>query len=391
FGIEPIVYTVANPSYPVLDTSLYDDIPPGLEIIQHPIWEPNQLFGLFAKKKNVDSLPASPSLFQRFLQYLRGNFFIPDARKYWVKPSLHCLLKYLADRPVDLVISTGPPHSVHLIALGLKKRLGLPWMADFRDPMTDLFYNQDLLLSKASKKKLKKYEVAILQQADEVITVGHTLKRSFEQYARKVSVVSNGYDDAPCKEVALDRAFTLSHIGLLPHQSNPTMLWKVLKSLIDENPAMATDLQINLVGNVSAAVRADIASYGLQQQTVFTGYVPHEQVVAIQRSSQVLVLLLPRVAGAEGIITGKLFEYLRAQRPILAIAPKKGDVFQIIEDTQAGVVIDFEEPDRLKKSIVALYEAYRAGTLTIRPKNIAPYHRKALTGKLSALIHEHLS
>ncbi|MFZ2431302.1 MAG: glycosyl transferase family 1, partial [Lutibacter sp.] len=152
YGIEPIVYTVENPNYPILDESLSKDIPEGLEILTQPIWEPNNLFAFFGKKKTESAgfLNANPSFFGKILQYIRANYFIPDARKYWVKPSTAYLRKYLKSNKIDVVITTGPPHSMHLIGLNLKKELNIKWIADFRDPWTEIDYFQQLPLTKKS-------------------------------------------------------------------------------------------------------------------------------------------------------------------------------------------------------------------------------------------------
>lgn len=386
FGVEPIVYTVDNVDYEVTDDSLIDEIPKGITVLKQPIFEPNN----FIKNKKVATAKVSsePSFIQKKMQYIRGNYFIPDARKFWVKPSIKYLKNYLENNKVDAVITTGPPHSMHLIGMQLKQQIGVKWIADFRDPMSNLFYNKELLLTDKSKKKLQQLEKEILTTADKVITVSKSIANEFEQNRVEVELISNGYDDEVLggENIILDKKFTLSHIGLLPAQSNPKSLWKVLQELVKENKSFASDLQLNLVGNVSEKVLESVSESGLEKHLKMTKYVPHSKAIELQKQTQVLLLLIPQVDGAEGIVTGKIFEYLVSNRPILAIAPTNGDVAKIISDTKTGTVISFDDEVRLKTTILELYKQYQSGKLEVKPENIERFHRKNLTEKLAKII-----
>ncbi|PHR74028.1 MAG: glycosyl transferase family 1 [Lutibacter sp.] len=386
FGIEPIVYTVDNANYEVIDKSLANEIPKEITVLKQPIFEPNNF--IKSKKVATSRVSSKPSLIQRTMQYIRGNFFIPDARKYWVKPSVDYLTTYLKKNAVDIVITTGPPHSMHLIGMKLKRKIGVKWIADFRDPMSNLFYNKELLLTEKSKNKLQQLEKQILTTADKVITVSNHIAEDFKKSGVGVEVISNGYDDEvlASKNIILDTKFTLSHIGLLPTQSNPKVLWKVLQELVAENESFSSDLQVNLVGNVSGKVLEDISKLGLENQLILTKNVHHSKAIQLQKKSQVLLLLIPQVEGAKGIVTGKIFEYLVSGRPILAIAPTDGDVSKIISDTKTGTVIDFEDEVQLKTTILELYKQYKEGSLKVEPENVEKYHRKKLTEKLAQII-----
>lgn len=392
FDIEPIIYTADNANYEVVDKSLLDETPKGITVLKQPIFEPNN----FIKNKKVATAKVSsePSFIQKTMQYIRGNYFIPDARKFWVKPSIKYLKNYLENNKVDVVITTGPPHSMHLIGMKLKQEVGVKWIADFRDPMSNLFYNKELLLTKKSKNKLQQLEKKILTTADKVITVSNYIAQEFEKNGIKVAVISNGYDDevierSPNEKQSLSEVeskFSLSHIGLLPAQSNPTILWKVLQELVVENKLFAKDLEINLVGNVSEKVLENIGNFGLKKYVKCNEYVSHSKAIELQKQTQVLLLLIPQVDGAEGIITGKLFEYITSNRPILAIAPSNGDASKIISTTKTGVVIDFNDEIQLKVAILEFYKKYKNGKLEVRPENIAQFHRKNLTKKLAQII-----
>lgn len=386
FDIEPIVYTVDNPNYEVVDDSLIAEVPEGVKILKQPIFEPNNL--LKKKKVATASVSSNPTFFQKTLQYIRGNYFIPDARKYWIKPSVKYLENYLKKHPVDVVITTGPPHSMHVIGMQLKEKLDVKWLADFRDPMSNLFYNSDLMLTQKSKQKLQGLERKIVSSADEIITVSNSLKSEFERHNTKTTVITNGYDDevlnAP--KAKLDDKFTLSHIGLLPSHSNPELLWKVLKELVENNSDFASDLELKLVGTVSEKVLESLERFGLKKYAKLTSYVPHDEAIKMQKSSQVLLLLIPNVTNAQGIVTGKVFEYITSGRPILALAPEKSDLISIVEGTDTGKVIDFNDQVRLKTTILDFYQQYKKGNLKVEASNIDAYHRRNLTQQLSEII-----
>jgi len=386
FGIEPIVYTVDNPNYEVVDTSLIDEIPDTITILKQPIFEPNN----FLKKKKVATanVSSNPSFIQKTLQYIRGNYFIPDARKFWVKPSVKYLTSYLKNNPVDVVITTGPPHSMHLIGMRLKQKLGVKWLADFRDPMSNLFYNNDLLLTTTSKAKLNQLEKEILSKADVVVTVSKHLQKEFQKQISKVEVITNGYDDEVLIEQtsSLDKKFTLSHIGLLPTQSNPIALWQVLKEIVIENEEFAQDLQLNFVGNSSKQVINSLKDFDLLNYASIIDYVVHSEAIQLQKKAQVLLLLIPQVKGSEGIMTGKVFEYITSNRPILALVPKGSDLIEIIEGTNTGSVLEFSDKIKIKTTILELYKKYKEGDLSVDAVNIEQYHRKNLTKKLAQIL-----
>ncbi len=385
FDIEPIIYTVENPAYPLIDKSLLKEIPNGIEILKQPIWEPNNLF-FFRKKHQKQSagfLNNKPSFFGRMLQYVRANYFIPDARKFWINPSVNYLKNYLKNNPVDVVISTGPPHSMHLIGLKLKEELQLKWIADFRDPWTDIDYFHHLPLTKKSLKKHLFLEEEVIKKADVIMVVGETMKQNYLKFNKNIEIVTNGFDDEIANgKVNLDSKFSITHIGLMNADRNPILLWKVLKEIGTENSQFLKDLNINLVGKIDK----NILENNLNKKVTIIDYLPHNKIDNFQNKSQLLLLVVNNVPSAKGIITGKIFEYLKAKRPILAIAPKDGDLATIINETESGIVVDFHDKELLKSTILAWYSLYKNENLKIKSKNIEQYHRKELTKKVATII-----
>lgn len=389
FEVEPVVYTVQNPNYPITDESLKNDIPEEIEVLTQPIWEPNNVLSFFGKKKQESAgfLNPNPSFFGKIVQYVRANYFIPDARKFWIKSSAKYLKNYLKENKIDVLITTGPPHSMHLIGLQLKEQLGVKWIADFRDPWTEIDYFHQLPLTKTAIKKHHFLEEKVLKNADAVIVVGDSMNQSYKLFNKNTFTITNGFDaDISDENVALDSKFSLTHIGLMNADRNPKMLWEVLSKIIDENEDFKNDFQLKLIGKIDATVLRDISNFQLSNNVQVIDYVSHNEVIEFQKKSQVLVLIVNNVPSAKAIITGKIFEYLMAKRPILAIAPTNGDLQEIISKTNSGTVVNFDDSKHLKRVILDLYAKFKQNNLTVTSENIQQYHRKELTKKLSEII-----
>ncbi|WP_139959406.1 glycosyltransferase [Flavicella sediminum] len=391
FGITPVVYTVANPDYAIEDTTLEAKIPKGVEVIREPIWEPYKLANLFSRKKKTKTsagfLEHKPSFLGKVMTYVRANYFIPDARMFWIKPSVKHLEKYLKKQPVDFIISSGPPHSLHLIGLALKKKLNIPWVSDFRDPWTDIDYFHQLPLSKKAKQKHFDLEKEVLTNSNAVLVVGKTMQQNYLPFNKNTFVVPNGFDIAAVSEKPnLDSQFSLTHIGMMNEDRNPLVLWKVLKELTEEIPSFKKDLEIKLIGKIAQPVLKEIEQKGLSGHLNQIEYLAHSEVQEYQRKSQVLLLAVNNVPSAKGIITGKIFEYLVAKRPILAIGPVDGDLAEILKETDAGTIVDFEDYTSLKRVILDLYKGYQNNSLETKSEGIQKYHRKEITRQLSEIL-----
>ncbi|WP_299045710.1 glycosyltransferase family 4 protein [uncultured Polaribacter sp.] len=391
FGIEPIVYVPKNANYPIKDNSLQSDIPKNIKVVTKSIVEPNTIFSFFKPKKTKQSagfLESNPSLLGRLFLKIRANYFIPDARKFWIKPSIKFLKKYLLENEIDAIITTGPPHSLHLIGLALKGTTGIPWISDFRDPWTDIDYFYQLPLSNKSKAKHHLLEKKVLKNADAVLVVGETMKENFSSISNNIHVISNGYDTDTKKQdtpIQLDTKFTITHIGLMNADRNPIIFWEALHDLIEENQEFKNDVIVKLIGKLASQVEESIDK--LPKSIIDkVGYVSHNEVKKYQLKSQVLLLAINNVPSAKGIITGKIFEYLQAKRPILAIGPKDGDLAEILKNTNSGTIVDFDEKEALKSEIFKLYSDYKTGNLKIASINIEQYHRKNLTAQLAQII-----
>ena len=392
FDIEPIVYVPENPNYPIIDSSLTKEIPEGIHILKQPIFEPYKLASLFSKNKTkrissgIIQKKKKQSLLERAMLWIRGNFFIPDARKYWVKPSVKFLSDFIKKENIKTIITTGPPHSMHLIGLQLKEQYGLKWVADFRDPWTSIGYHDKLKLNKSSREKHKQLEKQVLHSADTIIVTSKTTKQEFLQItSQPIKVITNGYDNE-LQKVVLDKKFTLSHIGSLLTDRNPKNLWKVLGELVNEKEGFKEQLQIQLVGVVGKEVIDTIAEHGLSSYVNTLGYVSHKEVLELQPKSQILLLLEIDAEETKGILPGKLFEYLKAKRPILAIGPKEWEASKIVAATNSGVGVSSKDESAIKNVLLEWFDAYKKDMLTINSSKIEKYSRKELTKQLAKSI-----
>lgn len=407
FGFEPIIYTAANPEYPSIDESLYKDIPGNITVLKKPVWEPYRLYKWFTFQKKGHRINAGflnqekkKGITERISVWIRGNLFIPDARRFWVRPSVNFLAGYLREHPVDLVVSTGPPHSMHLIGLGVSRRTGIPWVADFRDPWTKIDYFQDLMLSRRAERKHLKLEKAVMENASAVTVISEDMKRQFEEMgAKNLHVITNGFDPedfsadtgpASKTESGIEaddadqlRKFSLTHIGTIVPTRNPDSLWKALSELVRENEDFARVLSVNLIGAVDYSVSESIDREHLGKWVDHKDYLPHSEISGMLKASRILLLLINDTPNAKGILTGKFFEYLNSGRPILAIGPTDGEASRILDETGTGKMVDFQDTSELKKQILEYYETFCGGKLTIKPSGIGKYSRKSLTEKMA--------
>jgi hypothetical protein len=394
FGIEPVVYIPKGAHYALQDKSFASEVPSDIEIIRQPINEPYKFAKWFSKKKTKQMSSGiiakkNLSVVEKLLLYIRGNFFIPDARIGWVKPSVAFLKKKLAENPVEAIITTGPPHSLHLIGLQLKKELKIAWVADFRDPWTTIHYHNSLRLTEKSKKKHKQLEALVLQGADLITVTSPTTKNEFEAITqRPVRVVTNGFERKETIITNLDTKFSIAHIGSLLSERNAIFLWEVLAELASEVHGFRDDLELVLAGIVGEEILESISSFGLSQNLRNVGYVSHKEALQLQHNSQLLLLLEIDSLETRAIIPGKLFEYIRAERPIIAIGPKGSDIKAVLEESGSGMFYAVAEKEALKSSILNFYKAFQVGEIMSIQADSSKYTRQYLTEKMAHFLQQ---
>lgn len=396
FGWEPVVYTPENPESPHDDHSLLAEIPPGILQLRKRIREPYSLYKLFSGRSRKEKFQPGflnerkkPGLADQAATWVRGNFFIPDARKFWIRPSVNYLSAWLREHPVDALVSTGPPHSMHMIALGLKKRLGIPWLADFRDPWTRIDFYHKLRLTRWADSRHRYLENLVLTTADRVVTVSRHCAADMEEISgRAVEMVANGFDPADFRNIPpFDHGkFSLTHLGSMNADRNPHALWETLAELVREVPGFSDDLQVKLIGKTDIAVTEKLIKLELDRFVHNRQYLPHSQALQEAANSAVLILPLNRTPFAMGIATGKLYEYMALQRPILCIGPPGGDAAAIIRETGSGTTAGFDEHEAVRKLLTDWYSDFKQKRLAWQGSGTGPYSRVALTGKIAGIL-----
>lgn len=407
FGWEPSVFIPENPSYPIVDETLQKDVPKNLKMIKTKIWEPYQLAEKFGKdnkkfKAGQFDVGENQSWKAKLSIFVRGNFFIPDARVFWVKPSVEFLEKYLKVNHYDVLVTTGPPHSLHLIGLGLKKKFpDLKWIADFRDPWTEISYYKHLKLTKIADKKHRKLESEVFKNADITLATSYTDAENFRKKGANAFCITNGFDvdasttlsvtEENSKTLPLSNSttkFTLSYIGVLEQLRNPEILWETLNVLVQENADFKNDFQLKFVGRLDDKILQKIESSALKNNLTNLGYQTHDIALKHMQDSSVLLITNFPQESSKGIIPGKIFEYLATGKTILSFGPKDADVEKILNETKAGKHFGYDEKENLKKFILESYENWKSGTLNQNAKNIEQFSRKNLTQKLVDLMNK---
>ena len=408
YGWQPVIYTPENPEAGMTDESLLRDIAPEAEVIKRPILEPYAVFNALTGNKGKNSGKASAgsgavnpinavghkSPLMRLSLWLRANVFVPDPRFLWIRPSVRFLKQYLREHPVDAIVSTGPPHSMHLIARALHRSTGIPWTADFRDPWTRIFYFKHLPLTRRSRKRYAAMELSVLREADHVVAVTDNMVRDFldelgpgQQDKGKFHVIENGYDEADFTGITaaeLPAGFNLVHTGLFSAEGNPRRLWKVLAELCRDLPGFGRDLHLTFAGKTDPEILAAVREAGLGDRLTDRGYIPHHEANRLQKAADLLLLPLREEPEAAGILTGKYFEYLAAGRPIAAFGPHGSVLERSLAATRTGRIFDWEEEAPLKEYLTALYT--RTLTFSPDPGAISAYTRRSLAGRYAEIL-----
>lgn len=404
-GWQPVIYTADDAEYPVYDKSLEKDVAPEAEIVRHPIVEPYTFYKRFLGMKKNDKVKSSfinegakkNGWKENLSVWLRGNLFIPDARCWWIRPSVRFLLKYLKEYPVNAVISTGPPHSMHLIAKALHKGLGLPWIADFRDPWTDIDYYKDLKLMRCSDRKHHRLEHQVLTEATKVVTVGWGFARGLEKHgAKDVVVITNGYDETPLKsdDNQSDKkhemsTFIMSHIGIVGANRNPETLWAAVADIASSWHTRDVPIRIRLIGHVDNSVIESIKRNDIGKYVEIIPYIPHNQVIEEQIKSDVLLLFVNNIPDVVGILPGKIFEYMASGRPILCIGPDDNDSARVLNETHTGITVDFNDKEKMKSVILDFMEKHQNNRLIVNDSvAIEKYSRRNLTKEYVRLLND---
>lgn len=386
-NIEPIIICPHpdKAEYPIRDESLYTDVSKDLEVHHTDNRSFYSSYKKFTKAKTAPysgfANDANPSFKQKLSRFVRGNFFLPDSRKGWNQFAYAKAAELIKKYNIETVITTSPPHSTQLIGLKLKKHFGIKWIADMRDPWTDIYYYNNFYPTKLAKKIDKAFEKKVLENADYVISVSEFIKKQFAEKSNKIAkdkiiVIPNGYDksDFPCIKEDKESLFTISYTGTLAANYDITTFIKVLKNF-------PHNYQLKFVGKVDANVQKHIQNE-LKEKAIFKGFVPHSESIKTLLTSDILLLVIPLIKDNEGILTGKLFEYIGSGKKILCLGPKHGDAAKIIENAEAGITCNYCDTEDINIFINKIYKTRERNNSD--RKEI--YSRAALTKELSTYL-----
>ena len=415
-GWQPVIYTPENPEQLAVDTSLEAEVPAEAEIIKTHITEPYELYKKFLRrsghsKEVVEVNPVNAqnkSFAQKAAMWVRGNLFRPDPRCLWIRPSVKFLKKYLEEHPVDLIVSTGPPQSMHLIARRLSRETGLPWIADFRDPWTKIFYFKHLSMTRATERWHKKIEKKVLDDATVVVAVSPLVQQEFQAMTQTpVELITNGFDecdytsdasgadeaDFKCRLAAggPDKDFIITHTGLFAADGNPTTLWEVLAENCEKDADFKKLLKIRLVGKTDEAILQSISSCGLDGNLADLGYQSHSVAVEEQRLASLLILPLRKEPEYKAVLPGKLFEYLASWRPVLGIGQPDGAMSMILNTTKTGIVLNWDDKASIRRFIDLCWTNHLAGKLIVEDADISQFTRRNLTRRMAQLFEKCIS
>ena len=400
-GWQPVIYTPENPEQLAVDASLEAEVPAEAEVIRRRIVEPYEMYKKLLRKSghSKEAVEVNPvnaqnkSFLQKVAMWIRGNFFRPDPRCLWIRPSVKFLKEYLKEHPVDLIVSTGPPQSMHLIGRLLAKETGLPWIADVRDPWTKIFYFKHLQMTRTTVKWHKKMEKKVLDDATVVVAVSPLVQQEFQAMTQTpVELITNGFDE--CDFTATknteanggpDREFVITHTGLFAADGNPTVLWDVLAEKCSKDESFKKLMKIKLVGKTDEQILKSIEDAGLSGNLEDMGYQPHAVAVEQQRKASLLILPLRKEPEYKAVLPGKLFEYLASWRPVLGIGQTDGAMSMILNNTKTGLVLNWDDKMSIEKYIDICWKDHLNGRLSVEDADISQFTRRNLTRRMAQL------
>ena len=396
FGWEPIVLTAENPSYQFLDYDNLNEVPDGIEIHKVPIFEPINAFKkITGRKKDIplqnitNNSAQKRSIIDKFGMWVRGNFFIPDARSAWIKPCVKYLDHYLEKNQIDAILTDGPPHTNTVIGMRISQKHNIPWLADFQDPWTQVDYYSELYIGKRADRIHRALEQEVFQTAKKITVASPSWKKDLESIGGKnVDVIYYGFDETDFTEFSAkeEDSFIIFHGGLLGQDRNPETFFSVLSDLINLHPVIGNKIKLKFAGEVDLTVVNSLKKHKLLEYTELIGMIPRKQVIKEYEKASLLLLPINKADNAAGRIPGKLFEVLRTGKNILVLGPDDGDVKSIVEMEKRGRSFEYDNKD--------LLQAYMSDLLLKKAENINlsgnidAYSNRLITGKIAKYLDE---
>lgn len=401
YGIIPEVVTVREDkaSYPSEDINLFKDVPSEVKVHRTDTKEPFAVYSKLLGKKSIPtgfSNESNPTSFQKFSRFIRGNLFIPDARIGWNKYSYSEAKKIIEKENIKTILTTSPPHSTQLVGLKLKNEFGknIKWIADLRDPWTDIHYYKEFRHTLPAKKKDHNYERTVLENADRIISVSDEFGKMFASKSDKIDpakiyTITNGFDESDfgMESNSPENEFVITVTGTMPENYNPFAFIDVLKETVDEFPEVK--FKLRLVGNAADSVTEYIINCGLKENLEIIPTVAHEKAIEYLFNSSALFLVIPQFKNEKGLIPAKLFEYLASRKPVICLGPLDCEAAKIIDKCGAGKTFNRDMNNQLFEYMKELVLKWKADkNIDVENKLLNTYTRFYQAGQLAGIIKD---
>ena len=410
FGWQPTVLTVRSPDYQTVDPGLLEEVPESASIIRTGTFEPSRIFKFLMSslgrlrstligKRNPAGEDLNPEPRLPLSTRISVFMFVPDNRIGWLPFATLTVLRKLRKEKFDAILSTSPPFSAQLVGLAAKWIMKKPWVVDLRDlwvlnphktPPTGLH----LRISRYVERK-------VLKSADKVVTVSEPLRQDLKKgypdiVPEKFQVIPNGYDADDFKTegpTGRNRRFSIGHVGSLSMSSGrtPYHFLLALSRLVQEAPGFKHDAKVVFVGDMDGENRRIIdqmkSDLLLGDMIRCVGGVSHRKAISYMREFDLLLFIiggsLEGCPSSRGCVSGKLYEYLAAGKPILALA-EEGPIRELIEESRCGAFVDRHDVEKIKKAILDFNRKFKQGVLRTDANwdYIRNFERKRLTGQL---------
>lgn len=398
FNIHPIIITVDEKfaSYPIIQSDFVNEVPENIKVIKTKSFEPLNLYKKLSKKGEIPYSgfvnESDIGFFQKISRFIRGNFFIPDARKGWNKYAFKAAMKIILKEKIDLIFISTPPQSTQLLGLKIKKETGIPMIADFRDAWTDMYYNKMLYQMGFAKRKDKRFEKKVLENADAVLTTSDSTKNLFLIKSDKIKsdkffVIPNGFDDDDFDYNVSQTTdeFVITYTGAITESYGIDSFITAFKNIVEKHSNIK--IKLRFIGVISDSLKNKFSELGLNAFLEFENYIPHKESIKSLLKSTALLLAIPNIENNKGIIPGKLFEYLASKKPIICIGKENCDVAKIINECKAGKVFDYSKVNEVEKYISELISKWNQNPNLDNQDNFyLKFSRKKQAETLSCII-----
>lgn len=403
FGWEPVVLTVRDGNFPARDESLLAEIPEGVKVIRTEIFEPYDLYrkltgkgkGVAIDVNTIRKEGAKISASERLAEFVRATLFIPDARIGWLNAAVKAGMEAIRELKIDAIYSSSPPYTCALIARALKRKSGLPWVAGFRDPWTGFITTPKRWVIPARIDRMLEHAVFREASAVEVAWVGIT-KDAVGKYPglplSKFHHLPNGFDSADFPSVdpasRTDQRFTVTYTGSMYGRRNPYEFLKAVEHLVHRGEVDPARIRLRFIGRFGEEVMEMFRASDVHDAVEVVGYMAHRESVAQLLLSDALLLVVDECDESEEVVPGKVYEYIGSGRPVIAVAPEKSAIAELIAETRSGYVAHQSNLPGIAAAFLALYRDHVNGTETLVPDReaIDRYERRNTTGQLAALL-----